>query len=161
MSIVNQFKKILKQDDQKDKDKDKNISSESKKITSVKKQGIVKSGKAKSPKETAVTKKESVKKENLNRNIDIYRILKSPVITEKTTDLGMLNKYVFRINSETTKNEVKKAVETLYNVGVLNVNIVNVPRKKRRRGRVMGWKSGFKKAIITVKEGEKLEIVSQ
>ena len=106
------------------------------------------------------TKTAIAKKAATDKNPDIYKILKHPLITEKTSDLSMLNKYIFVVGQTANKSEVKKAVESLYGVSVLGVNIVKVPRKKRHRGRVTGWKAGFKKAIVSVKEGDKIEIVS-
>ena len=151
MSIVNDFKKILKPEDEA--------------AASQKKKAVIKkTAKAKKPiikKEKAVkVKTATVKKAIGDKNPNIYTVLKRPLITEKTADLSMLNKYIFVVGDGANKNEVKKSVESLYGVSVMSVNIVKVPRKKRHRGRVMGWKAGFKKAIVTVKEGDKIEIVS-
>jgi len=91
---------------------------------------------------------------------DAYRILESPHVTEKA---GMLadknNSYIFKVNSSANKNEVKSAVQDLYGVAVENVNIINIPRKARRVGRNEGFKSGFKKAIVKLAEGERIEIM--
>ena len=86
------------------------------------------------------------------------RILKSPHITEKAMSLGKENKYVFKVDSESNKNEIRKEVQELYGVKVESVNIINIPRKKRRLGASEGFKTGFKKAIVKVAEGEKIEI---
>ncbi len=85
------------------------------------------------------------------------RILKSPHITEKAINLGQENKYVFKVSQKANKNEIKKAIQELYGVGVERVNIINTSEKKRRVGRFEGSKSGYKKAIIQVREGEKIE----
>lgn len=87
-----------------------------------------------------------------------YKFIVRPWVTEKTHDLMGNDKYVFKVRRETTKNQAKKAVEGLYNVEVKKVNIVNIPQKKRRFGRVMGKKAGVKKAIVTLKEGNKIEV---
>jgi len=87
-----------------------------------------------------------------------YRILKAPHITEKTTDLGRKNQYVFRIWAKANKVEVKKAIEDLYKVKVIDVKIIKIPAKRRRFGRISGWKKGYKKAIVKVKEGQKIEL---
>lgn len=86
-------------------------------------------------------------------------VLKAPLVAEKATDLAKLNQYVFKVYPETNKSEVKKAVEGFYGVKVLKVNIVNLPAKQRRLGRILGWKPGFKKAIVKIKEGQKIEVL--
>lgn len=90
-------------------------------------------------------------------NISIYEIIKRPMITEKGTLLGQDNKYLLRVYKNSNKPEIKKTVKELYNVTVEDVNIINIPRKKRQRGKSQGFKSGFKKAIITLKPGDKIE----
>ncbi|MDY0302396.1 MAG: 50S ribosomal protein L23 [Candidatus Moranbacteria bacterium] len=81
-----------------------------------------------------------------------------PWITEKTQELMTTDKYVFRLRAKTTKREAKVAIEKLYNVKVIGVNIVNIPSKKRRFGRYTGMKSAVRKAIVTLKKGDKIEI---
>jgi len=88
-------------------------------------------------------------------------ILVSPHVTEKATDLEAENKYVFKVFKNANKIEIKKAIEQVYGVKVLGVNIINIPRKKRRLGRTSGWKKGFKKAIVKIKEGQKIEVISR
>jgi large subunit ribosomal protein L23 len=88
----------------------------------------------------------------------ILNVLRSPHITEKTSDAAALNKYVFRVDRTTNKDRVRRAVEARYGVGVAEVNILNVHGKERRRGRQIGWKQGYKKAVVTVKKGESIEI---
>lgn len=87
------------------------------------------------------------------------QILKEPHITEKATKLAQKDQYVFKVNPEANKSQIKKAVEQLYDVDVVKVRILNTPRKKRRKGRIEGFKSGFKKAIVRIKEGQKIEIM--
>ncbi|MCP6718145.1 MAG: 50S ribosomal protein L23 [Patescibacteria group bacterium] len=89
-----------------------------------------------------------------------YQILKSPHITEKATDLAKENKYVFRVYPRTNKIEIKKAVELLYGVKVLSVKIIKVPPKKRVFKGIKGERSGYKKAIVEVLKGQKIEIAS-
>ena len=88
-----------------------------------------------------------------------YRILKTPQVTEKATDLTKENQYVFKVFSETNKTEIKRAVNELYGVDVLDVKIVKVPAKRRRIGRISGWRKGYKKAIVKIKEGQKIEVL--
>lgn len=82
-----------------------------------------------------------------------YDIIRSPLITEKATLLGELNKYSFKVSATATKPQVKEAVESIFNVEVKKVNILNVKGKtKRFRGR-LGKRSGYRKAIVTLPEG--------
>jgi len=90
---------------------------------------------------------------------EVYRILKIPHITEKATALAGKNQYVFKIWPKTNKVEVKKAIEDLFGVDVIGVKIINIPRKKRRLGKVEGFRKGYKKAIVRIKEGQKIEVL--
>ena len=85
-------------------------------------------------------------------------ILLSPLATEKAVSGQSLNKYIFKITSSANKIEVAKAVGKNYNVKVVSVNIVNIPRKARRVGKTKGFKSGYKKAIVTLATGQSIEI---
>jgi large subunit ribosomal protein L23 len=86
-------------------------------------------------------------------------VLIFPLITEKATKLAEKNQYVFRVEKKANKNEIKKEIENLYKVKVIDVKIINVPAKERRFGRISGWKKGFKKAIVKIKEGQKIEVL--
>jgi len=111
-------------------------------------------------------KPESVKKEPVKPVKKIkpglkgfaYGILKSPHVTEKATDLAKENKYVFKVYQKANKTEIKKAVASLYNVDVLSVKIIKVPPKKRVFKGIKGERSGYKKAIVEVSKGQKIEI---
>ena len=87
-----------------------------------------------------------------------YSMVKEPHISEKATLLGEKHKYTFRVASNANKPEIKKSVEGIYGVNVLSVNIIKVPKKKRRIGRSEGFKKGYAKAVVTIKEGQKIEI---
>ncbi|KKP80080.1 MAG: 50S ribosomal protein L23 [Candidatus Moranbacteria bacterium RIFOXYA12_FULL_35_19] len=87
-------------------------------------------------------------------------ILIEPWITEAATASAELNKYIFKVNKKADKKQIKKAIEELYKVTVLGVRTINIPGKKRTRGRIVGVKSGFKKAIIKIKEGESIDVFS-
>lgn len=96
---------------------------------------------------------------NLNTTGDItYKVLIEPHITEAATAAAELNKYIFKVSKESTKLQIKKAIENLYKVSVVSVRVINVLGKKRTRGRIEGKKTGFKKAIVKVKEGESIDI---
>lgn len=86
------------------------------------------------------------------------KTLEAPLLSEKSTFLSESNKYVFRVKKNATKNLIKKAIEGIYNVKVLKVNIIHKPAKKRRLGKSEGFKSGFKKAVVTLKKGDKINI---
>ena|SRR3989344_6225283 len=87
-----------------------------------------------------------------------YNVVKEPHISEKSTNLSQENKYVFKVYSNTSKPEIKKSVQGIYGVDVIAVNIIKIPKKKRRLGRTEGFKKGFIKAIVTLKEGQKIEV---
>lgn len=101
-------------------------------------------------------KRPPVKKKDLR---EIYRILKEPHVSEKATVLAKQNKYIFKVYPQANKIETEKAIENLYGVKVKDVNIINVHRKRRVLRGVEGFKTGYKKAIVTLEEGEKIEIM--
>lgn len=93
---------------------------------------------------------------------EAYRILRHPLVTEKSFNLSSnQNQYIFEVAPSATKNEIKKTIQDLYGVKVWRVNIINVSGKKRRVGKHEGWKSGLKKAIVFLAEGEKIEVISR
>lgn len=107
-------------------------------------------------------KVEEKEKENLRafkNSIIAWRVLKGPHTTEKATQLLKENQYVFKVFPRANKTEIKKAIEGLFGVDVLGVKIIKVPRKKRRLGRIEGWRKGYKKAIVKIKEGQKIEVL--
>jgi len=87
-----------------------------------------------------------------------YNIVKEPHISEKATNLTEKNKYTFKVYTNSNKQEIKKSVEGIYGVNVLDVNIIKAPHKKRRLGRTEGFKKAFKKALVTIRPGQKIEI---
>jgi large subunit ribosomal protein L23 len=89
-----------------------------------------------------------------------YDAILSPVITEKATMLSEQNKVVFRVAKDATKPQIAAAIETLFKVSVVKVNTLNVKGKtKRFRGRE-GRRSDVKKAIITLAEGQSIDITT-
>ncbi len=85
-------------------------------------------------------------------------IIKKPHITEKATDLSKLNKYVFMVEPSANKNEIKKALKKIYGVDILKIQtITRQPRMKKFRSR-SGAKPVYKKAIVELKKGQKIEI---
>lgn len=89
---------------------------------------------------------------------EAYRVLVKPLVTEKATELGSLNKYVFEIDPTMNKIEVKKAIRSIYEVEPVAVNISNFSGKSVRFGRIRGKRKGWKKAIITLKQGDSIEV---
>lgn len=87
-----------------------------------------------------------------------YEILVKPLITEKASALGAINKYVFAVSPKTNKVEVKKAIRAVYNVDPIAVNISNFSGKRVRYGRTSGVTKGWKKAVVTLKPGDKIEV---
>ena len=91
---------------------------------------------------------------------DFYNILKKPLLTEKGTDQKeALNKYLFEVDINANKIQVRDAVEKIFSVKVDDVHTVRIKGKTKRVGRHMGKRSDWKKAIVTLKAGEKIEII--
>jgi len=87
-----------------------------------------------------------------------YAVIREPHISEKATYLGNSDKYTFKVYDNANKLEIKKSIEGIYRVDVLAVNIIKIPAKKRRIGKTQGFKKGHTKAIVTIKEGQKIEV---
>lgn len=88
----------------------------------------------------------------------IYEVLRRPVITEKNTMLIEHNKYTFEVAQRANKPQIKEAVEIAFKVKVLSVNVIHVPGKMRRAGRQRGMTPDWKKAIVTLEQGHKIEL---
>lgn len=89
-----------------------------------------------------------------------FEAVREPHISEKAADLGeKKNQYIFKVSENYNKKEIKKTIEGLYGVDVLSVNVIKIPKKKKRVGRIEGYKKGFSKAIIKIREGQKIEIL--
>lgn len=88
-------------------------------------------------------------------------VLLKPWITESSTNLVQLNKYVFLVSRNSDKKKIAQAVESLYKVTVRAVNIINMPKKKRVYGKTSGWKAGFKKALVTLKKDDKIDLFKE
>lgn len=91
--------------------------------------------------------------------VGMHRVLVQPLLTEKITGLReKTNTVSFVVHSEANRVQIKQAVETLLKVKVEKVNVMNVRGKVKRLGRFSGKRSDWKKAFVTLKEGEKLEM---
>ncbi|NQU83160.1 MAG: 50S ribosomal protein L23 [Parcubacteria group bacterium] len=95
------------------------------------------------------------KKENTG---DAFRILIRPIISEKVTKLGEINQYVFEIAPRANKSEVKKAIKNVYGVMPIKIRVIKTLGKKVRFGKNLGRLKDRKKAIITLKKGESIQI---
>ena len=93
--------------------------------------------------------------------LEATQIVLRPVISEKSMDQSTVNKYTFAVADEANKMQIKDAVEELFKVTVLSVNVLTMKRKEksrnRRRGRQVGYTSPWKKAVVTVKAGDSIE----
>ena len=96
----------------------------------------------------------------MKNNKIAYDVILSPVVTEKSTNLNVLNKLTFKVSKNATKFNIKKSIEKLYKVEVIKINtILSKPKIKVARGK-LGKKTGYKKAIVTLKEGQTIDMTS-
>lgn len=89
--------------------------------------------------------------------MDSYEVLRRPIITEKSTALQLQNKYAFEVADRANKRQVKEAVERAFKVNVVSVNVVTVHGKTKRMGRHQVRTSPWKKALVTLQAGQKIE----
>jgi large subunit ribosomal protein L23 len=90
--------------------------------------------------------------------MDKYQIVKRPIVTEKSTKLSEKNKYTFEVDKNANKIEIKHAVEELFNVKVVSVNVINEIAKAKRVGTHSGFKPAVTKAIVTLAAGFKIDV---
>ena len=91
---------------------------------------------------------------------DIYAVIKKPIITERSAYLKERgNKIIFQVEVNANKRDIKKAVEKVFNVHVMDVNTLNMKGKVKRFGKSFGKRPDWKKAIVTLKEGDKIELL--
>ena len=88
---------------------------------------------------------------------DLADLVIRPIISEKATLLMEQNKYVFDVVLKATKPEIKQAIESLFDVKVVKVNTSRPPRKKRRVGQFIGYKTQYKRAVVTLSEDDSLQ----
>jgi large subunit ribosomal protein L23 len=155
MGVLNLFK--TKKEDEKPeikKEADKPVVKKEVKPKAEKKEKEV----VKTEKQPKSSEAKDTKKEIKGKSKEAYRVLVKPLVTEKAADLGVLNKYAFVIDRSMNKIEVKKAIRAVYNVNPVSVRMINVEGKRVRQGRTEGKKKDWKKAIVTLREGEKIEV---
>lgn len=94
--------------------------------------------------------------------VNIYEVLRRPLITEKTNYLNSdLHQYVFEVSRDATKGMVKDAVENIFNVKVVRVNVINMPAKQKknlRNRRTVIRRSGYRKAVVTLSPGDSIPV---
>tara|TARA_A100001037_G_C14979597_1_gene557447 strand:+ start:116 stop:409 length:294 start_codon:yes stop_codon:yes gene_type:complete len=94
------------------------------------------------------------------KKINYLDSIKSPVITEKATGLSEQNKVIFKVHENASKDSIKKNIEKIFKVKVIKVNTINKKSKtKMVRGKA-GIKKGFKKAVITLKKGQSIDLAT-
>ena len=92
--------------------------------------------------------------------INLYDSILSPLVTEKSTNLSEMNKVVFKVNSLADKKSIKKSIEKIFKVKVIKINIINKQRRiKIARGKKAKVR-GYKKAIITLKKGQNIDLTT-
>jgi len=91
-----------------------------------------------------------------------FRTLRRPVVTEKSyAAQGTANQYSFRVESSATKRQIKHAIESIFEVKVEKVQVINMPGKPKRRGTHAGFRSGYRKAVVRLAEGETLDVAEE
>jgi len=94
------------------------------------------------------------------KKINFIDSIKFPVITEKATILSEQNKTVFKVNKSADKKTIKKNIEKIFKVNVVKVNIINKRTKRKIKQGKLSKKTGYKKAIITLKKGQSIDLAS-
>ena len=94
------------------------------------------------------------------KKINYIDSIRSPIITEKATILSEQNKTVFKVHSKANKANIKKNVEKLFKVNVVKVNIINRKTKMKFRQGRKTYKNGYKKAIVTLKKGQSIDLTT-
>jgi len=92
---------------------------------------------------------------------DIAGILVAPHVTEKATGEESQSKYIFKVLSSANKILIRNTIEKLYNKEVISVSIVNAKRKLKKKSGKIGYRPGYKKAIVTLKKGEKIDLFAK
>jgi large subunit ribosomal protein L23 len=94
------------------------------------------------------------------KKINTVDSIRQPIITEKATILSEQNKTVFKVHAGANKNSIKKNIEKLFKVNVIKVNIINSKAKKKIKQGKLSTKPGYKKAVITLKKGQSIDLTT-
>ena len=92
--------------------------------------------------------------------LHLYDKILSPLVTEKTTNLSEQNKIVFKVRANANKKNLKKNIEKIFKVNVVKINIINQKTKLKMRQGKKSYKTGYKKAIITLKKGQSIDLTT-
>lgn len=93
-------------------------------------------------------------------NFDPNTVIQAPIITEESTiQTESRNQYVFKVNPRSNKRQIREAVETKFDVVVLSVNTMNYRGKRKVRGRYAGYRPAWKKAIVTLRQGDSIDLL--
>ena len=106
-------------------------------------------------------KKKKVSEDLIKKADLVNKVIISPVVSEDAMTKTTKGKYVFKVSSNSNKNQVAEAIEVLYGVNVVKVNVMKYKQKNHRFRMVKGKKSGYKKAIVTVKSGQEIQLFSE
>lgn len=94
-------------------------------------------------------------------SLEPYQIIKAPLLSEESIiHTEAHNQYAFRVVPSASKGQIRDAIEKMFNVQVVSVNTMNYQGKLRRRGRVLGRRPDWKKAVVTLKEGDTIDLLS-
>jgi len=98
----------------------------------------------------------------MSATFEDFTTLRRPVVTEKSyAAQGATNQYSFRVASSATKQQIKHAVESIFEVKVEKVQVINMPGKPKRRGAHSGTRSGYRKAVVRLAEGETMDVAEE
>lgn len=89
---------------------------------------------------------------------NLVDLVRRPIITEKATLLLENNQYTFEVSPKATKSQIKAAIESLFEVKVIGISTINPPRKQRRVGKFMGYRPIYKRAVITLADGNAIAL---
>ena len=94
------------------------------------------------------------------KKINFIDSIRNPIVTEKATILSEQNKTVFKVHNKANKKNIKKNIEKLFKVNVVKINIINQKTKLKLRQGKKAYKTGYKKAIITLKKGQSIDLTT-
>ena len=101
-----------------------------------------------------------MKKDSKMKKINYLDSIKTPIITEKATGLSEQNKVIFKVHENASKNSIKKNIEKIFKVKVIKINTINKKSKNKIVRGKLGIKKGFKKAIVTIKKGQTIDLAT-
>jgi large subunit ribosomal protein L23 len=149
------FDRLRGKKEEVEKPKEKTAVVEAEKIIKTEKKSEKQTSKKVKAVKTEKPKKEIAKRKITKKDNNIaHKVLLENLISEKSTMLAAENKYVFKVHLKAGKFQIREAVEGYYGVQVVGVNTIRINPKKRIQGRTIGWKKGFKKAIVTLRQGD-------